>query len=72
MKVLSKVTLCNMKQNRTRTLVTIVGVIISAAMFTAILTLCASLMDFLQRSYIYKSGDFHFSVLPSLSTIIIP
>lgn len=62
MKVLSKVTLCNMKQNRTRTLVTIVGVIISAAMFTAILTLCASLMDFLQRSYIYKSGDFHFSV----------
>ncbi|MCI8590278.1 MAG: ABC transporter permease [Clostridiales bacterium] len=63
MNVLSKVTLSTMKKNRTRTVVTIIGVIISAAMFTAILSLCTSILFFMERSYIYKCGDYHFSAL---------
>ncbi|MCI8332372.1 MAG: ABC transporter permease [Clostridiales bacterium] len=50
-----------MKKNRTRTAVTIIGVMISAAMFTAILSLCTSIISFMERSYIYKCGDYHFS-----------
>ncbi len=62
MNIFTKVTWKTMKQNRVRTLVTIVGVILSAAMFTAVTTFCSSLMDFCKRSYIYHNGSGHISV----------
>ncbi len=62
MNIFTKVTWKTMKQNRVRTLVTIVGVILSAAMFTAVTTFCSSLMDFCKRSYIYHDGSGHISV----------
>lgn len=62
MNIFTKVTWKTMKQNRVRTLVAIVGVILSAAMFTAVTTFCSSLMDFCKRSYIYRDGSGHISV----------
>lgn len=62
MNIFTRVTWKTMKQNRVRTLLTIVGVILSAAMFTAVTTFCSSLMDFCKRSYIYRDGSGHISV----------
>lgn len=62
MNIFNKVTLKTMKHNRTRTIVTIIGVILSAAMFTAVTTFCSSLIDFLLRTTIYTDGDYHISV----------
>ena len=39
MNIFNKVTLQSMKKSRTRTIVTIIGVILSAAMITAVATL---------------------------------
>ncbi len=40
MNIMNKVTLQAMKKNRVRTIVTIIGIILSAAMFTAVTTFC--------------------------------
>ena len=61
MNIFNKVTLKTMRHNRTRTIVTIIGVILSAAMFTAVTTFCSSLIDFLLRTTIYNGGDYHIS-----------
>lgn len=58
MNILTKVTWRSMLQNKTRTLVTVIGVILSAAMFTAVVTLGISLWDFLVRGEIYNQGDY--------------
>ena len=43
MNIFQKVTLKNLQKNRTRTLVTIVGIILSAAMFSATIISISSL-----------------------------
>lgn len=58
MNILNKVTWKAMWRNRTRTLVTIAGIILSAAMFCAVTTLAVSLQDFLIRGQVYKDGDY--------------
>lgn len=62
MNIFHKVTLKTMKSTRTRTIVTIIGVILSAAMFTAVTTFCSSLLNFLMRTTIYSGGDYHLAV----------
>lgn len=62
MNIFTKVTWKTMKQNRVRTLVTIIGVILSTAMFTAVTTFCSSMMDFGKRTYVYHDGSWHISV----------
>ena len=63
MNILSKVTWKGMWKNKTRTIVTIIGIILSAAMFMAVLTLAFSLRDFMLRGTLYENGDYyvHFS-----------
>lgn len=63
MNILSRVTWKAMLQNKTRTVVTIIGIILSAAMFMAVLTLAFSLRDFMLRGTLYENGDYyvHFS-----------
>ncbi len=61
MNIFHKVARRFMRENRTRTLVTIIGVILSAAMFTAVTTFCTSLVKFIERTYIYDNGDWHLS-----------
>ena len=59
MNIFHKVTLKVLKQNRTRTLVTIVGIILSASMFTAVTTSISSLRNYLIQSTIYQNGNWH-------------
>lgn len=50
MNVFHRVAQRSMRANRMRTIVTIIGVILSAAMFTAVTTFATTLMTHLQRS----------------------
>ena len=49
MNVFHRVAQRSMRANRMRTIVTIIGVILSAAMFTAVTTFATTLMTHLQR-----------------------
>ena len=62
MNVFNKVTLASLKQNRTRTVVTIIGIMLSAAMICASTTFVASMQNFVLRYTIYKTGDWHGAV----------
>ncbi len=59
MNILNKVALQGLKKNRTRTLVTIVGVVLSAAMITAVATFGTSLLNFMANGSIAKCGNWH-------------
>lgn len=61
MNIMNRVTWKSMWKNRTRTIVTIIGVVLSAALFTAVTTAVYSLWDFIVRGYEYESGDFFVS-----------
>lgn len=61
MNILCRVTWKAMWKNRARTIVTIIGVILSVAMFTAVATMAASAWDFLYRGYRYTEGDYYVS-----------
>ena len=63
MSIFRRVAVQAMRRNRTRTLVTIIGVILSAAMFTAVTTFAGTLMHHLQRSAAYQSGTYYLSFL---------
>ena len=58
MNIMGKVTWKSMWKNRTRTIVTIIGIILSAAMFMAVTTLGYSLWDYLIRTEIHNTGDY--------------
>ena len=59
MNIINKLTLRHMKLNKKRTLITIIGVIISAAMITGVATLGISFMDLKQRQSISDEGEWH-------------
>lgn len=61
MNIISKLTLRHLKENKRRTLVTIIGVIISVAMITAVATLCVSFLDIMIRDEISRNGEWHVS-----------
>ena len=56
MNIFCKVTLQGMRKSRTRTIVTIIGVALSAAMITAVATFGTSLLNFLANGSIAKYG----------------
>ena len=60
MNIVNKLTLRHMKLNNKRTLVTIIGIIISVAMITAVSTVVYSIMDFYARNTMESTGYFHF------------
>lgn len=59
MNILNKATLQSMKKNRTRTIVTIIGVVLSTAMITGVTAFGTSLLHFLINSSIVKYGNWH-------------
>lgn len=63
MNIFNKVTLQGMKKSRTRTIVTVIGVILSAGMITAVATFGTSLLDFLIKGSIVKYGGWHVEFL---------
>ena len=59
MNIINKLTLRHLIQNKRRTLVTVIGVIISVAMLTAVATLAVSFMSLLQKQNIADEGEWH-------------
>lgn len=59
MNVLHKLTLQALKQNRTRTIVTILGIILSTAMLCAVTTFTTSFQQYLLDDSVYSSGSWH-------------
>lgn len=59
MNIVNKLTIRHLKQNKRRTLVTIIGVIISVAMVTAVATLVYSFSDLMIRQSIADTGEWH-------------
>ncbi|PPB08808.1 ABC transporter permease [Brevibacillus laterosporus] len=59
MNIVNTLTIRHLKQNKRRTLVTIIGVIISVAMVTAVATLVFSFSDLMIRQAIADTGEWH-------------
>lgn len=63
MNIFNKVALQGLIKNRTRTIVTIIGVILSAAMITAVATFAVSLQEYMIKGSIVKNGNWHVAFL---------
>lgn len=59
MNIVNKLTLRQLKENKRRTLVTIIGVIISVMMVTMVPTFVVSVMDLMLRQTITTTGEWH-------------
>lgn len=59
MNIFNKVTLKSLQRNKTRTVVTIIGIILSAAMICAVTTFASSLQNFALQTSIYNDGSWH-------------
>jgi putative ABC transport system permease protein len=70
MNIFNKVTLQSMKKSRTRTIVTIIGVVLSAAMITAVATFGTSLLNFLINGSIVKYGGWQVEFLDVDSSFV--
>lgn len=59
MNILNKYTLESLKKNRTRTIVTVIGIVLSVAMFTATTEAVTSIMNMMRDYYAEKYGTCH-------------
>lgn len=57
MNILNKVTLKTLRKNKVRTIVTVIGIILSAAMLTAVTTAVSSGLQYLTDVESYQSGS---------------
>lgn len=66
MNIIAKLTLKTMSKNKKRTIVTIIGVVISVAMIMAVSTIAYSFTNYMGEGAMKKSGQFHvvFEKLP--------
>ncbi|MBA4700121.1 MAG: ABC transporter permease [Ruminococcus sp.] len=71
MNVFNKVTLQSLKKNRTRTIVTIIGVVLSAAMITAVSAFAVSLQSYMINGAAAKYGDWHIQIPDADSSIVM-
>ncbi len=62
MNIFNKVALQGLKKSPTRTFVTVVGVILSAAMVTAVATFAVSLQSYLINGAAVKYGNWHVEI----------
>lgn len=70
MNIFNKVALQGLKKSRTRTLVTIIGVVLSAAMITAVATFAVSLQNYMVNGAIVKYGNWHVEFLDVPSSFV--
>lgn len=59
MNIFRRYTIKSLKKNRTRTIVTIIGIILSVAMITAVTTTVSSMQDFMLRIVENNTGSWH-------------
>ena len=62
MNIVNKLTLRHLKENKGRTIVTILGIIVSVAMITAVFVAGASFLDFMGNDWYLSDGHYHFKV----------
>lgn len=60
MNIFTRYTLLNLKKNKTRTIVTIIGIILSVAMFTAVTESIVSGQNYLLSTVAHTTGSFEF------------
>lgn len=70
MNIFNKVTLQSMKKSRTRTIVTVMGVVLSAAMITAVVTFGVSLLNYMANGAAQKYGGWHVGFLEVDSSFV--
>lgn len=70
MNIFNKVTLQSMKRSRTRTIVTIIGVILSAAMITAVAAFAVSLQSYMISGAVAKYGGWHIEIPDADSSFV--
>ncbi|MFS1519234.1 ABC transporter permease [Bacillus sp. SCS-151] len=59
MNIINKLTLRHLKKNKRRTIVTVIGIVISVAMVTAAATLTTSFISALQENAMEQTGEWH-------------
>lgn len=69
MNIINKFTIRTLMKNKIRTLVTIVGIILSVAMISAVTTLISSLQTYLVETTVANDGDWHGVLYSSDSSI---
>ena len=62
MNIFKRVTLQSLKKNKTRTIVTIIGIMLSTAMICAVTTFVSTMQNYALSAEIYSSGDWHGAV----------
>lgn len=70
MNIFHKITRQSLFKNRTRTLVTIIGVMLSTAMITAVATFAISLQSYLANGATVKYGDWHVAFTNTSDTLL--
>lgn len=70
MTIFQKIALQGIRQNKSRTLVTIIGVILSSALITAIATFAVSLQSYMVNGSIQKYGDWHIEYMNVPSSFV--
>lgn len=70
MNIFNKVTLQSLKKSRTRTIVTVIGVVLSAAMITAVASFAVSLQSYMINGAAAKSGDWHIEIPDADSSFV--
>lgn len=70
MNIFNKVTLQSMKKSRTRTIVTIIGVMLAAAMITGVATFATSLQDYMVKGATINYGNWHVQLVDVDSSFI--
>lgn len=65
MSIFSKLTLCSLIKNKVRTIVTIIGIMLSATMICSVTTFASSLANYGKECVIYTDGNWHLKQLNS-------
>lgn len=69
MNIINKFTIRTLMKNKVRTLVTIIGIILSVAMISAVTTLISSLQTYLVETTIANDGDWHGVIYSGSSSV---
>ena len=59
MSVFEKVTIKSLLKNKVRTIITIIGIILSTALFTGVTTAISTGINFIKENYEYVDGSWH-------------
>ncbi len=62
MNIVNTLTLRHLKENKKRTVITVIGIIISVAMITATCVSVTSLFNVLEQETLYHSGNWHYNL----------